>query len=147
MYKDETVTQRLDIIINKIGENVNSFSGKIGVTRSTIAGAISRNKGVNTDLVQKISDVFPSINIEWLITGQGEMLKPTSENNSRNVHNTGKISGGVMTGDNNAPISTSISSDNSDNEQRILLLEARVSHLDEMLKEKERFIQVLLANK
>lgn len=78
MNDDKTVTQRLDIIINMLGENANSFSGKIGVTRSTIAGAISRNKGVNTDLLQKITDVFPAINIDWIVTGKGNKFKDSS---------------------------------------------------------------------
>lgn len=50
MCDNKTVNQRLYIII-LLGENANSFSRKIGVTRGTIAGALSRNKGVNTDLL------------------------------------------------------------------------------------------------
>lgn len=140
-----TITGRITYLIGALKENTNSFSNKIGVSQSTVATAIKRNKGVKSDLIEKITIAYPIVNIDWLITGRGEMLKSTSENNSRNVHNTSKISGGVMTGDNNAPapINASIS---SDNEQQILLLEARVLHLEEMLKEKERFIQVLLKN-
>lgn len=58
MDSNKTVTERLDMLINELGENTNSFSGKIGVTRSTIAGALSRNKEVNTDLLQKYQTYF-----------------------------------------------------------------------------------------
>lgn len=141
-----TITGRITYLIGALKENTNSFSNKIGVSQSTVATAIKRNKGVNSDLIEKITIAYPIVNIDWLITGRGEMLKPTSENNSRNVHNNGKISGGVVTGDNNdnnVPICAPIS---SDSDQEILLLKARISHLEEMLKEKERFIQVLLKN-
>lgn len=136
-----TITERITYLIGALKENTNSFSNKIGVSQSTVATALKRNKGVNSDLIEKITIAYPIVNVDWLLTGQGEMLKSTSVNNSRNVHNTGKISGGVMTGDNNAPIDASIT---SDSKQRILLLEEKVQHLEEMLKEKERFIQVLL---
>ncbi|MFT4223277.1 S24 family peptidase [Dysgonomonas sp.] len=61
--------------MNELGENQNSFSKKIGVTPSTIATAFERNKGVNTDLIQKIINVFTNISTDWLLTGNGSMLK------------------------------------------------------------------------
>lgn len=57
-------------------------------------------------------------------------------NNSRNVHNAGKISVEVPAGDNSAP--------KYDKDQQILILENEVKHLNMLLAEKERFIQVLL---
>lgn len=74
-----TITERLERIMSELGENSNSFSGKIGVTRSTIATAIARNKGVSSELLSKIADGFPSINLDWLITGEGGMFKGSTE--------------------------------------------------------------------
>lgn len=73
-----SVANRINVLIEELGENRNSFSNKIGVTPSTIATAISRNKGVSSDLLQKIIDVFTNVNINWLLTGKGEILKNSS---------------------------------------------------------------------
>ena len=137
---DTTFKDRLLIFLDYLEIGQTKFEVKAGLVR----GSISKIKdGMSAPNIAKIANCYPQLNLDWLITGQGEMLKPTSGNYSRNVHNAGNISGGVMTGDNNAPINASVS---SDSEQRILLLEEKVQHLEEMLKEKERFIQVLLKN-
>ncbi len=70
-----TVAARIFELISILNENTNSFSGKIGVTRSTIQTAMKRNKGVNTDLILKIHEAFPNVSTEWLLTGNGEALK------------------------------------------------------------------------
>ena len=144
-----TFKDRLLFFLNYLKIGQTKFESYTGLVR----GSISKIKdGMSAPNLAKIAKNYPQLSIDWLITGQGEMLKPT-ENNSRNVHNEGSISGSVSTGDNHTSINggLSVGNDNtsklSDNEQRILLLEEKVLHLEEMLKEKERFIQVLLANK
>lgn len=137
------IGDRLQLIINKLFNGKKAvFCRVVNVSPTTLSNTIgARQSKPSSDFIASIIIGLPQINSDWLLTGQGEMLKPAFENNSRNVHNTGNIGGGVMTGDNNAPINASIT---SDSEQRILLLEEKVQHLEEMLKEKERFIQVLL---
>lgn len=76
---ENSVAERIKIIMNELGENQNSFSKKIGVTPSTIATAFERNKGVNTDLIQKISNVFTNISVEWLLLNKGSMIKEDNE--------------------------------------------------------------------
>lgn len=80
-----SVAERIKILMSELGENQNSFSKKIGVTPSTIATAFERNKGVNTDLIQKIINVFTNISLEWLLTGRGEPIKKNAENNNNSI--------------------------------------------------------------
>lgn len=84
----DTVAQRIKLLINSLGENQNSFSKKIGVTPSTIATAIERDKGVNTDLIHKIINVFTNVSTEWLITGNGEMLRDNKRNENKSIPDT-----------------------------------------------------------
>lgn len=72
---EKSVAERISQIMSELGENQNSFSNKVGVSPSTIATAIARNKGVNTDLIQKILFVYTNISSEWLLTGRGSMFK------------------------------------------------------------------------
>lgn len=69
-----SVSERISILIEKLGENQNSFSKKTGIAVSTIATAIERGKGVNTDLIQKIINAFTNVSSLWLLTGEGEIF-------------------------------------------------------------------------
>lgn len=72
-----TITERIKELIKGLDENTNSFASKIGVSQSTIATALKRNKGVNSELIEKIFIAFPIVNYDWLISGKGEMFKST----------------------------------------------------------------------
>lgn len=66
---------------------VRQFEIKLGLCNGYV-NSISRS--IQPDKVEKISKEFPDLNIEWLITGIGEMLKPiqrddTPEMDSRYV--------------------------------------------------------------
>lgn len=73
--RETSVAERIELLINELGESKASFAKKIGVTASTISTAIDRKKGVNTDLIQKIADAFTSISLDWLLTGHGDITR------------------------------------------------------------------------
>lgn len=56
--------------------NVASFAKKIGVIDQTVRGIVvqKRNKP-GFDLLAKVIQTFSWINAEWLMTGEGEMIK------------------------------------------------------------------------
>lgn len=51
------------------------FGRRIGVSNSYVT---SMRKSMQPDKAEKIAAEFPDLNIEWLMTGEGEMLKPKS---------------------------------------------------------------------
>ncbi len=53
------------------------FAEKIGVQRSSVSHVISGRNRPSLDFVKKILDAFPDISYEWLISGDGEMIKPS----------------------------------------------------------------------
>lgn len=68
-------SERLKAIIKHLGETQSSFAEKIGTSQSTIATAISRGSDLGGVLLGKILIAFPQVNISWLLTGIGNMLK------------------------------------------------------------------------
>ncbi|WP_296635894.1 hypothetical protein [Polaribacter sp.] len=60
------------------GITVYNFEKKLG-TRSTIHKAIKSNSKLRSDILSKIIETFSDIRAEWLLTGEGEMLKNTPQ--------------------------------------------------------------------
>lgn len=58
-------------------KNAKSFEVKCGLSNSYIANAKKKggNGSIGSDTIAKIIEVFPKLNIEWLCSGKGDMLK------------------------------------------------------------------------
>lgn len=66
---------RLKQIIDYYNITTNNFSQKIGVSEGAIRKAMTQNTTLRSDTLDKISQNFADINIDWLVTGRGEMLR------------------------------------------------------------------------
>jgi len=65
----------------KIGQN--KFAEKCGFS----AGYINNIKGsIGTDILKKIMDTYPELNIDWLLHGNGEMLKKSEEQHTAQLY-------------------------------------------------------------
>lgn len=69
---------RLKTLADALKISVSKFEKEVGVGSSTFTKAIQRNSEINKGIALQIKDKFPTVNIEWLLTGEGEMfIKPT----------------------------------------------------------------------
>lgn len=73
------MNERLKQIIDYYGLTPYAFSQKIGVSEGTIRKILSENTTLRSDNLEKISQSFTEINIDWLITGRGNMLRQEAE--------------------------------------------------------------------
>ena len=55
--------------------NASSFADKIGVQRSSISHLLSGRNKPSLDFVMKIMDLFPEVNIYWILNGKGNLMK------------------------------------------------------------------------
>lgn len=62
-----SVTERLLEFINKKSDTRNAFYSKTGIGN----GALDKKGGMNTNSIEKILEVYPDLNLYWLITGKG----------------------------------------------------------------------------
>ncbi|MCM1117350.1 MAG: hypothetical protein NC342_07430 [Pseudoflavonifractor sp.] len=54
---------------------VTQFADACGIPRPTMSQLLSgRNKKVSNELITKLHDAFPDLNVMWLMFGQGDML-------------------------------------------------------------------------
>lgn len=71
-----TINERFDQIIGTLFKgNKSAFANAIGVTPSVVDNIVGKRQGKPSfDVVEKVS-TLAEINIDWLITGKGDMLK------------------------------------------------------------------------
>lgn len=68
----DSVKERLIYFLNEINISKSEFGRRIGVSSAFVT---SIRKSIQPDKIQSISLEFPELNIQWLLTGEGDMLK------------------------------------------------------------------------
>lgn len=63
---------------NKIGGQ-NKFEAFVGISNGYLSRMQKQQGEIGSDVINKISETFPELNIDWLITGKGKMLKSFPE--------------------------------------------------------------------
>lgn len=69
---EETVKQRLIKFIKFKSLSQAKFEKAIGVSNGFVNNI---SKSIGVEKAQRISNIYPELNIGWLLTGEGEMLK------------------------------------------------------------------------
>lgn len=68
------ITERLVLFMQHEGVTPFQMNKAAGLSRTLLAKAIDNHQGLSSGTLEKISDTYPNLNIDWLITGRGEML-------------------------------------------------------------------------
>lgn len=69
--------ERIEQVLKYLGKNSRSLSTCLGLSSPQIFYDIKAGKcGISKKLALKIQEYFLEINPDWLLTGEGEMLKP-----------------------------------------------------------------------
>jgi len=69
------VIQRLYQYIEFKQISLNAFDVSIDASNGYIGKQIKNNASIGSEIIQKISETYTDLSIEWLITGTGSMLK------------------------------------------------------------------------
>lgn len=80
MVNIDDFVKRLEIILDYYGINASSFADKIGVQRSSMSHLLSGRNKPSLDFVLKILDVFPDVDLYWILNGKGTFPKSEEEN-------------------------------------------------------------------
>jgi len=81
-----TVNQRIEELIDYLDLNPNSFSKSIGLSgNSTISRIVKSKTMPSYETLSLICDTYDWINIRWLMTGEGEMLRSDQKDESIDV--------------------------------------------------------------
>lgn len=97
--------KRLIEFLSYLGIGQLKFEENVGLSRGFVNKV---GDSIRTNNLNKIVDKYPELNINWLMTGEGSMLKQTIKGGvvlhtigSGNVTNTGSIRGNIHTSHSN----------------------------------------------
>ena len=79
-----TGQNKINLILDHVGIKARTFAKHVGVKYQRILDIQNgKVKNISAEVASRIIDVYPQFNIEWLLTGEGEMLNSeTKEPNS-----------------------------------------------------------------
>jgi len=75
MVNIDDFVKRLEIILDYYSLNASSFADKIGVQRSSMSHLLSGRNKPSLDFVMKIMEVFPEVDLYWILNGKGSFPK------------------------------------------------------------------------
>jgi len=71
-----TIIERLKMIIERVKLSPGGFAEQIGVAPATISHILNgRNKYPSAEVLLRLHDTYPDIDLNWLLTGDGMMVK------------------------------------------------------------------------
>lgn len=72
------IHDRIKEIRSELFKSNIDFAETLGEKPNTTSNWISGNRNIGLDVIEKIASKIPTINIDWLITGKGEMYKTSN---------------------------------------------------------------------
>ncbi len=79
---------RISATIEYADLSASAFAKRIGVkTTQAIYDLLSgKTRTLSSDILNKVASCYPSVSVEWLMTGEGEMIKPSVQQTSYGDH-------------------------------------------------------------
>lgn len=69
----EAVNERIQTLINTLGESNNRFAQRIDTSSAVISHILTGRNRPNLELIQKILKAFPNLRANWLVLGEGSL--------------------------------------------------------------------------
>lgn len=71
----ETIHQRFKALIDALKMNTNQLAKELGYERATkLYNIVNKSGNPSYDILKDLANRFPSVNVRWLLTGQGDMF-------------------------------------------------------------------------
>ncbi|APA00482.1 MULTISPECIES: helix-turn-helix domain-containing protein [Flavobacterium] len=75
MVNTDDFIKRLEIILDYYSINASAFADRIGVQRSSLSHLLSGRNKPSLDFILKILDVYPEVDLYWILNGKGDFPK------------------------------------------------------------------------
>ena len=149
------IVQRIKKLVEaKTNGNKKEFAAIIGIVQVTFNRYVNEERGMSYEVIDAILDAFPEVSAEWLLRGEGNMLKSNNNLIGSNQGNDNTIeynNGGNVGVGNTVNVSLPeagtqkiiFNSSVKELEHKIEMLETEVSHLNNNIETKDKLIASL----
>lgn len=69
----DSINKRIKYVVEKSGKSVRAYAESAGIAQTTLNDCIKGNTEPKFGLIDKIINVEPNINVDWLLTGRGSV--------------------------------------------------------------------------
>jgi DNA-binding XRE family transcriptional regulator len=97
MVNTDDFIKRLEIILDYYSLNASTFADKIGVQRSSLSHLLSGRNKPSLDFILKIIEVFPDVDLYWILNGEGVFPKNYDSVENTKADNSSTIISGATT--------------------------------------------------
>lgn len=124
-FVKENVRSRILSIMEREGLNAGAFATSINVAQATISQLLRGRNMPSTDVLIKLHQRYPDINLDWLITGEGSMTNrsgletPVDSLKTSETENESNISGYPLFAENQINLNTNQASANNRKEMAL----------------------------
>lgn len=73
-----SILLRIEQIAINEGITLTALEKQIGASKAVLTRALNNNTDISTKWIKRIVEIYQLYSIDWIITGEGEMLKNTS---------------------------------------------------------------------
>jgi len=88
------IAERIKEVMDYYNYNSGEFANKLKVQKSSISHLLSGRNKPSFVFLNKLATALPDINIEWFVTGKGEMNKSKPSENMLVESNVGELESG-----------------------------------------------------
>lgn len=71
---EQTINQRIKMLIEYYKCSVNAFAKRVGVGQRTLANMFDRGTEPSSKTISSIIEALPEVNKNWLFAGEGDMF-------------------------------------------------------------------------
>lgn len=132
--KKSPIKERILYFAETLGISKRDFYKKINVSR----GTLESNNGITEDVLVKFITTYPEINIRWLITGEGEMLKNNTRGEYHNTYPPGEIESLKKENEYLKKENRLLERENIDKQRIIDLLDSKTSDINIQINQEEK---------
>lgn len=72
---ESAISQRIRAVAGKYNLSITALSKRLGIAQQTLNRQIVGENAMSYNTVETILSCFPEISAEWLLRGEGEMIK------------------------------------------------------------------------
>lgn len=92
----QTINERLKILIGALNISARAFSAQLEVPESNTRNYLDKSTKLNSDYLERIALHFKSVNLSWLITGEGPIFTGEAPQITNTTTRIKKVSGGAV---------------------------------------------------